>query len=296
MPTNQAFSLWDWISSLDVSNKIAFANCVLTGLFLLATIISVACAFKAYNHQKNRSRKEAACDLAKFYAENIILRNSFVTDVLQFSKLEEKTKHYFPYDELVEFTRDEMISLFKEQNISYEEIETAFSHPDPQSILNVMLLHSDSSREREELLRVYGGLINEEAGNNQLKGLFLQHEFFDRMCDYLNDMEWFSMSCRYGIADEEILYQSLHQSFLSSVWQLYFYICNKNTTNEDKLYTNVIWLFNKWRNRMRKIQKAATDQQLKSRRKIEDAEQQLIAAENELKETKPKVHSGKPLK
>lgn len=286
------------ISTLNPSDKIALFSCIFTGLYLFATIVSVICAFKAYHHQKDRSRKEAACELAKCYAEKIIRHNSFVTDVLQVTKLEEKTKELFPYDELNEFTQDEMISLIKKKDASYEEIVSLFERPDPHSILPIMLLHTRSNREREDLIQAYGNLLHkrDEEDGDQLKGVFLQTEFFERMSDYLNDIEWFSMSCRYGIADEELLYQSLHQSFLSSVWQLYFYICIKNTTNENKYYTNVIWLFQKWQERMREIQKQAEDSQRKVQEKIEEAERQKTAAENELKGAKAKVHSGTPLK
>ena len=121
-------------------------------------------------------------------------------------------------------------------------------------------------------------------------------DFLDKVSDTLNNLEWFSMSCRYGISDEEILYQSLHSTFLSTIWMLYFYISDLNGTNEDKLFTNIIWLFDKWRKRLIDIQKDAEKQQAKAERKIKTAERKKAAAEQELKQIRPKVHSGKPLK
>lgn len=289
MPISQDPSLWESICLWDISDKIAFANCILTGLFLIATVISVFYAFKAYRHQKDRSRKEAACALAKRYAEDIIRHYGFVTDVLEQTELGSKTKKLFPYDDLVEFTQDEAKSLLQKQNVSYEEIESVFMQPDPKSILHVMLLHTHSNQEREELLQAYGGLLQGEENKKQLSGIFLRNEFLDEVSGYLNVIEWFSMNCRYGIADEELLYQSLHQSFLSSVWQLYFYICEINVANEDQYYTNIIWLFNQWRERLKKIQKEATDRQSEAKRKIEEAE-------DKLKKAKPKIYSGRPLK
>lgn len=288
MPASHDPSLWESICLLEISDKIALVNCILTGLFLLATIISVLCAFKAYYHQKNRARKETACELAQRYSEDIIQHYLFVTDVLEDSGLGSRTKELFPYDALSEFTQDEMNSLLGENDTSYDEIRDDFEHPDPKSIMTAMRVHRPSEQEREDLLQVFSEQLREGTDENRLD-IFLQHEFFNKMWEYLNALEWFSMSCRYGIADEEILYQSLHQTFLSSVWQLYFYICRKNITNENKYYTNVIWLFVEWQKRMKGIQREAQLRQSK-------AQEEFKKAEKNLKEAKPKVYSGRRLK
>lgn len=295
MQINPALSLWKSICLLNISDKIALANCIFTGLFLLATIISVLCAFKAYFHQKNRLQKETACDLAKCYAEDILQHYLFVTDVLEDSKLGSRTKELFPYDELIEFTLDEMNSFLDRKGISYEKIRNEFENPDPKSILTAMRIHRPSEQERKDLFETYNRLLEEEAENKPDVSL-LHHEFYNKMWEYLNALEWFSINCRYGIADEKILYQSLHQSFLSSVWQLYFFICNKNTTNENKYYTNTIWLFTEWRKRLNKIQKKAKKRQINAKKRLEKAEKKKRKAEDDLKKAKADVHVGTPLK
>lgn len=279
-----------------ISDKIAFFNCIFTGFFLLATIISVVCAFKAYKHQKERARKEAACDLARYYAENVIVRHGFVSTVMQFARVDEKAKEFFPYKELSSFSKSEMLEFLGKKEVTYEMAMDTFVNIDPQAILNAKLYFATSIHEKAALIKEYI-VQDKETGEKRLAFPdYLQAEFLDRICDFLNDLEWFSMSCRYGISDEEVLYQSLHTTFLSTVWLLYFYICDQNETNEDKLFTNIIWLFNKWRKRLSDIQKAAEKEQLKVQRKIEDAERKRNAAEKELDQAKPKVHAGKPLK
>ena len=158
------------------------------------------------------------------------------------------------------------------------------------------MLDATSVHGKTELIKEYI-VTDEKTGEKKIAfPMYLQTEFLDRICDFLNDLEWFSMSCRYGISDEEVLYQSIHTTFLSTVWLLYFYICDQNDTNEDKLFTNIIWLFHKWRGRLASIQKTAEIEQAKARRKVEDAERKRSAAERKLDQAKPKIHSGKPLK
>lgn len=63
----------------------------------------------------------------------------------------------------------------------------------------------------------------------------------------LNNLEYFALHFRHNTADESVVYQSLHQSFLEMVPYLYYYIAKQNTDSSNKLYTNVIWLYCKWR-------------------------------------------------
>lgn len=279
-----------------VSDIIAFFNCIFTGFFLLATIISVACAFGAYKHQKERARKETACNLARYYAENIIARHSYVMAVIQYAGIEEQAKALFPYDELLQFNRDEMLAFIGRKGLTYQEVKDSFWHLDPEAILAAKYSFAASLNERQNIAAEYI-VTDKETGDKKIGYVeTLQTDFVNKVQRFLNDLEWFSMSCRYGVSDEEILYQSLHTTFLSTIWLLYFYICDKNTTNEDKLFTNIIWLFSKWRERLMSIQKRAGEKQAKAQKKIVAAERKRMMAEQRLKETKPEVYSGKPLK
>lgn len=63
----------------------------------------------------------------------------------------------------------------------------------------------------------------------------------------LNNMEYFALHFKHNTADETVVYQSLHKTYLEMVKYLYYYIANNNKSSTNKLYTNVIWLFEKWR-------------------------------------------------
>lgn len=285
------------ISSWPISDKLAFWNCIFTCLFLLATIISVFFAFKAYKHQKQRAKKEAACDLAKYYAENVIKRYSFVRFVMQVSGLEKRVKDLFPYDKLCHFDKNEMIKFLEKKEVSYEDISNEFNDISPAAILSAKLIFSETIDDRHNLINEYLASLDKEPDiilpNNPK---ILQIEFFDSLYDFLNALEWFSMSCQYGIADEEILYQSLHKTFLSTVWLLYFYIAYQNVSNEDKLFTNIIWLFNKWHGRLYDVQQKAKKEQQKIEKKLDNANRKRIKVEEELNGVHPEVFTGKSLK
>lgn len=68
----------------------------------------------------------------------------------------------------------------------------------------------------------------------------------DLFCDILNNMEFFAMHFSHFTADESVVYQSLHQTYLKIVHLLYFKIARMNKTSTTKYYSNVIWLYKKW--------------------------------------------------
>ena len=52
-----------------------------------------------------------------------------------------------------------------------------------------------------------------------------------------------------GLADESVVYQSLHQVYLSSVKLFHFEISMRNKEgSKDKYYCNIIELYNEWSN------------------------------------------------
>lgn len=66
----------------------------------------------------------------------------------------------------------------------------------------------------------------------------------------LNNMEYFAMNFSHGTADDSVIYQSLHQSYIEIVRMLYYNIAKVNTKSHEKYYTNVIDLYNKWIEKM----------------------------------------------
>mgnify|MGYP006922018582 FL=1 len=64
----------------------------------------------------------------------------------------------------------------------------------------------------------------------------------------LNNMEFFALHFKHKTADESVIYQSLHQTYISYLPYLYYYIAKANSDPSEKLYTNVIWLYGEWTN------------------------------------------------
>lgn len=81
--------------------------------------------------------------------------------------------------------------------------------------------------------------------------------------DLLNKFEWLAMHFNTGIAEDDVVFQSLHQLFLKTVAQLYFRIVAHNVGDKiDKYYTNIIELYVSWNNKLKLQEKRVEELEL----------------------------------
>lgn len=114
---------------------------------------------------------------------------------------------------------------------------------------------------------------------------FAPNDTIGCISELLNSLEEFSMYFVTGVADEETVYQSLHQSFRSAIKLLYIVIATKNDDEKNKYYTNTIELFTIWDERYKE------KEFIEAENNIEQQEMQKQAKEKQ----KPIIHKGKKL-
>lgn len=117
--------------------------------------------------------------------------------------------------------------------------------------INFIKLEDFDSEELNSLyqkddLASYKELMKENDPENNIKHI---------ICDTLNNLEYMCMYISTNVADERCIYNSLHQQFLKVISLLYFEISFANTDNKDKYYTNIIHVYNLWKNKYIKITK-----------------------------------------
>lgn len=255
---------------------------------MLVAAVSAICAFKAYRNQRERAKKASACELAKYYADNIITQGSYIESVYSRSKYTNLVKDKFPLDRIHSFTCQEMEAfLGNDDHVTQDLAQKAF-YVDPSCILASKLQCTSSVIDRSNFMAAYTMPSEDDTPFEIRNQSYLQTDFSNSIYMLLNDLEWFSMQCRYGVADEKLLYQSLHQTFLSDVQMLYFHISSRNINSEDKLFTNLIWLFQRWKSRLEKFKK-------KNQKDINRANRQVERAREKASRAGRSFHHGKSI-
>nr|MDE6764427.1 DUF4760 domain-containing protein [Oscillospiraceae bacterium] len=98
-----------------------------------------------------------------------------------------------------------------------------------------------------EKLEENNGMTNTKYAVNYSK---VMNAFMSNfISETLNNLEYFAMYFTHNIADESVIYQSTHQTYIEITELLYYHICQLNTPNSSKYYTNLIELYNIWKSK-----------------------------------------------
>lgn len=193
------------------------------------------------NHYHN-DRIQKAIDLSEYYKDNILCYIVFIHCVYEESGI---------LDVLNEVKRSDM------RNFDVLELNRNFTKAQNDKISEIVkspqflkiIIENASIFSKEPLL----DKLPIKDKNNENETVALIHNkvmnYFrnDIICETLNNLEYFSLHFNYGLADKITVYQSLHQTYLKMVQMLYYDISINNAPGKQKLYTNVIELFNDWK-------------------------------------------------
>lgn len=216
---------------------------------IIAALITTRMSQKQHSENNNKEDITKAIELADLYEREILpLINGLgiVYSKLNLLNEHQRKLNYLRQNEKLVFTSAEMKLHFEESDIDKVLIEL-----EPKSIPKNLLLSSRAIRGKT-LLNDHLFMRSLELGEGEKEKfdlVFKQQlamEFSSLRTELLNKLESFSMYFTNGVADEEIVYQSLHQTYLGTVLSLYFDIASKNTDPKDTFFINIIELFNKW--------------------------------------------------
>ena len=185
---------------------------------------------KAERNKIERDRINKAIENAGYYKDRIL------PEAKKVKKIYTK-ENIFDIFEKIDFQKMVNFDIFEmEQIISKEDIASLKKFGVGTSMFNKSIVpelydenQSKTDEEKDE---------EKKDQEDKLSSLVVK---------LLNNLEVFSMYFVHEVADHTVVYQSLHMTYLEIVRMLYYDIAVANKTGEKKYYTNVILLFNKWR-------------------------------------------------
>lgn len=163
------------------------------------------------------------------------------------------------YESNFHYNNVELLQLVIENKSSVEDMKTLY--------LQQKIMDMDQSKTLSENLKEYFTEIDDKnikIKNNRLRSEIFAYarnifeEFISDFNSTLNKFEWISMYFNNKVANDDVVYQSLHQQFFAFVNASYVFIASRNDTPYDTYYDNVIKLYNNW-NKKYKEQKKQYD-------------------------------------
>lgn len=226
--------------------EVSYIVQIISGIFVVLAGV-VALWQYVYNKRKERDfrdkeRVQLAVEIAKFYKENVLaysrdlkakLSQIGMMDIAESIKMEQI--EHFDVHEMEQVYTAEQLEIIRDVREKYkienQVNEKSVSYRPMETIVN------DEGQQSEVVASVEQGI--EKIGK----------EYVESMFEILNNMEIFAMYFVHETADETVVYQPLHMSYLEIVRMLYYDIAYANRNGARKYYINTIILFNKWKER-----------------------------------------------
>lgn len=236
-----------FIETLYFSSQIVSSFFVISGVVIAVWQYYLSC--KNARTDLEISQVQRAIDLSEYYKDNIlnyipaivyVFDNSGATQVLD--KIQSR--------EMKDFNTIELNRLFtpgdieKLKNIQESEpFHTAILEANEIYNLNLNIRAISAIEKTKEISGQKKTIL--EIKRTSISDTFMS----DLINRVLNNMEFFALHFKHNTADDTVVYQSLHQSYIVSMKYLYYYIADANENPTAKFYTNVIWLYEKWSER-----------------------------------------------
>ena len=269
---------------MEISDWINLGTLLTTVIGLGFIYNQLKLARKDYEAKFTYQKREKATEMAREF-EQFVVNCTFITNLLEMTSLTKilSSLKINDNDKLIfkEFNQNEMEEILKQDKIEqvlkenkikkdidvFEEIYK-IEYPVIAMMAQDFFKDSEYKKENIDYLYLFNGFKefpkkeiskkdseNIKAKINYNKSLL----YFKKKLDYdikemyfknLNKLEYIAMNFVSDIADDEIVYNSLHQLFFSYVELNYFYIAALNSNGKkDKFYMNIIELYKKWKNK-----------------------------------------------
>lgn len=247
----------------------------------IGVVVGLALTYIEYISNKKRTEQEKGAEIAKMFATEIITKLSIIIQVISTSKLlkilkksDSNISHTYSVFECSNFDRNEMRKIYgedifykydsikKEKELQAIYTRTIKAQNDPNySLKNIKKdlkkLHSLKQIQSKNYKKFKKKFENISLSDCDyiICGIDFPKKFNNLIYDTLNELEYLCMYISSKAANSEFIYQSLHQVFLDAIRLLAIEISYSNTNSADKVYTNIIHVYNDWLKRYLKAQK-----------------------------------------
>lgn len=230
--------------------NIYFSSQIISSIFVISGVVIAVWQYylssKSAKTSLEITQVQRAIDLSEYYKDNIlryypaiayIFEQTGITKILDTVKLEQ----------MIDFDSHELTHIFSLSQI--EELKEIQKSP---IFFKTVLEANDIYNLHLKIQTLKTEVENEKAGTTEItlavNGYSVAVAFMSNLINrVLNNLEFFALHFKHNTADESVIYQSLHQSYFEIIALTYYYIAKNNNDSSNKLYTNVIWLFNNWR-------------------------------------------------
>lgn len=219
---------------------------IISALFV---VVGTAIAVIQYIFNSNTARNEAdkqrkveAAKMADEFRRNVIPMINDLSVAYSDDKLRKEIIDYLDNSNLERFDREEVRRLFPKDACLQYKIQIA---------QNYLMKTSNEYKQLVEQQKRSNELSEEEKTTIEVKLRNMVWDAYRKVSemstDLSNSLEYMCICFNTNIADDETVYQSLHNVFFLAVHMIYIFTFEANTNEHDRLFYNVMILYKKWK-------------------------------------------------
>ncbi|WP_418564607.1 hypothetical protein [Phascolarctobacterium faecium] len=221
---------------------------IATGISLIFVAVQVY-YIKLENETRNKQlAQENAFEMAKFYGNEILPLLTASSEYLEFTgtlKLMNKIKNF----DIKDFDVNELQMIFTLEEITMIA-DSLNKKIDLSNSVECLALGYQRSKIKyylpfHELCNHTNNIIPAQILND-ICSSDIRIDVLRMINESLNKLEYFCMYFNNNLAGSDYVYNSLHQTFLMNVKNLYFFIVYRNIDPAQKYYTEIAKLYNTW--------------------------------------------------
>lgn len=221
------------IEILEISSIIVTNIFLLFGALIAVWQYYISSSDKLFTTKSNRVAK--AVKLAGYYKDSILTSFSIAKKVFQDVGIYDIMHSHIK--SMQHFDTDELNAVFSKNEI--EKIESA------QKFNTCLDIICDINRNYD--LKLFDKSIDLQQIDDEQKQKLCDRFWRGFISSILNNAEYFAMHFSHGIADDSVIYQSIYPTYLELCCIFYYNITNCRAPQKARLYSNVVWLFDKWK-------------------------------------------------
>lgn len=234
-------------SNKEIQNSIEtvyYLSQIIASIFVITGVVIAGWQYyltsRAELSKLQLEKVQKSIELASFYKDNVLNKYRAIKYVYNETGIMD-ILHKIKRDEMKKFDIFEMERLLSESDIKkLKEIEE--SDEFIKSILEANMMFN------LHLRIVKKAEFSDEDGKGYVidRRPILIGFFSDLLSDLMNNMELFAMYYTHKAADDSVVFQSLHQTYLEIVQALYYQISKMNDAKKGEYYTNITELYHDW--------------------------------------------------
>lgn len=239
------------IDCLNNNNKLISS---ISNIFVCLSAIFVGIQARLFfNDSKKRNKKEGfenSFKLTSFYINEIIPKMSTISFIFNDAQIDKMFREKIKGVDLKYFDKEELDEIFGKDalekivhNINSIELDVLIKHLDVYNNPNLFEL----KRDYYEYMDTSSESNMESECNKYLKDKLVKR-FMALITSAANEIEYFSMYFNSNLAESDVVYESLHQTYIDIVKMLYPFMVMRNSRNQitRRYYSNTKALYLKW--------------------------------------------------